>query len=198
MSDISNFVQRSTDTMLGQSNVSPVSHGPCAQLTTFCNDAALHGFRRHRFGTFVCRRVLSWPPFGGVCPFAPLPAGSRRLLWPPLFDRRLVTCLWTCKCNQLHGLCYKKGFFHGMQHSYRYSILTWMQPALEHCDPPDLHRDHGFATLWGGRWSLVIMKQSPFEAFLETLLERRPALPCFSFEKSGPLIVISFRFTCLT
>ena len=49
------------------------------------------------------------------------------------------------KTNQLHGLRYKKGLFHGMQQSYRHSILTWMQPALEHCDTPDLHRDHGFA-----------------------------------------------------
>ena len=94
---------------------------------------------------------------GGVT-FAPLPAGFRRLLWPPLFDHRLVTCFWTCKCNQLHGLCYKKGFFHGMQHSYRCSLLTWKQLALEHCDTPDLHRDHGSATLWCGRWSLVIKK----------------------------------------
>ena len=31
-----------------------------------------------------------------------------------------------------------------------------MQPALEHCDAPDLHRDHGFAALWCGRWSLVL------------------------------------------
>ena len=67
-----------------------------------------------------------------------------------------------------------------------------MQTALEHCDTPDLHRDHGFATLWCGRWSPGIMKQSPFEAFLETFLEHRPALPCFSYENSGPLIVISF------
>ena len=70
--------------------------------------------------------------------------------------------------------------------------------ALEHCDTPDLHRDHGSATLWCGRWSLVIKKQSPFEAFLKTLLEHRPALPCSSFENSGPLMVISFRFTCFT
>ena len=61
--------------------------------------------------------MLSLPPFGGVCPFAPLPAGFRRLLWPPLIDHRLVTCLWTCKCK-LYGLCHKKGLFHGMQHSY--------------------------------------------------------------------------------
>ena len=36
------------------------------------------------------------------------------------------------------------------------------------------------------------MKHSPFEAFVETLLGHRPALPCFSFENSGPLIVIGF------
>ena len=33
--------------MLGQSKVSPVSHGPCTQQITFCNDAALHGFWGH-------------------------------------------------------------------------------------------------------------------------------------------------------
>ena len=50
MSDISNFVQRGTDTMLGLSKVSPVSpvsHGPCVQPITFCNGAALHIPRRH-------------------------------------------------------------------------------------------------------------------------------------------------------
>ena len=49
MSDISNFVQRGTDTMLGPkiSPVSPVSHGPCMQPITFCNGAALHRPRRH-------------------------------------------------------------------------------------------------------------------------------------------------------
>ena len=109
------------------------------------------------------------PSLRGGVPFAPLPAGFRRSLSPPPLDHRLATCLWTCQCNQLHGLCYKKGLFHGTQHSYHCSILTWMQPALEHCDTPDLHRDHCFAALWCGRWSPGIMKQSP-----------------------GPLIVISF------
>ena len=47
-------------------------------------------------------------------PFAPLPAGFRRLLWPPLSEHYLLLCLLTCMCNQLHGLCYKKGIFHGM------------------------------------------------------------------------------------
>ena len=46
--------------------------------------------------------------------FAPLPAGFRRLLWPPLPERYQLLCLLTCMCNQLHGLRYKKGFFHGM------------------------------------------------------------------------------------
>ena len=54
---------------------------------------------------------------GGV-PFRTLTCRHRRWLWPPLIDHRLVTCHWTCKCNQLHGLCHKKGIFHGMLHSY--------------------------------------------------------------------------------
>ena len=37
------------------------------------------------------------------------------------YDRHLLhhqlICLWTCKCNQLNGLCHKKGFFHGMKQS---------------------------------------------------------------------------------
>ena len=82
------------------------------------------------------------PSLRGGVPFAPLPAGFRRSLSPPPLDHRLATCLWTCQCNQLHGLCYKKGLFHGMQHSFHCSILTWMQPALEHCDTPDLPCDH--------------------------------------------------------
>ena len=44
MSDISNFVQRGTDTKLGLSKVSPVSpvsHGPCVQPINFCYGAAL-------------------------------------------------------------------------------------------------------------------------------------------------------------
>ena len=47
-------------------------------------------------------------------PFAPLPAGFRCLLWPPLPEHHQLLCLVTCVCNQLHGLCHKKGFFHGM------------------------------------------------------------------------------------
>ena len=35
MSDISNFVQRGTDIMLGELNVSQVSHGPCTHLSPF-------------------------------------------------------------------------------------------------------------------------------------------------------------------
>ena len=46
--------------------------------------------------------------------FAPLPAGFRRLLWPPLPEHYQLLCLLTCMRNQLQGLCYKKGFFHGM------------------------------------------------------------------------------------
>ena len=103
------------------------------------------------FGIFECQRV-------GL--FAPLPAGFRRL-WPPLIDRRLVACHWTCKCNRLNGLCHKKGLFHGMPHSYvtplardavdvealRYSVLG-----------VELHRDQDFAALGCGRWSLIIVK----------------------------------------
>ena len=70
------------------------------------------------FGTFECQKGAELTSLRGGCPFAPLPAGFRRLLWPPLVDHRLVTCHWTCKCNQLHGLCHKKGLFHGMLHSY--------------------------------------------------------------------------------
>ena len=46
-------------------------------------------------------------------------------------------------------------------------------------------------------WPLVTSNH-PFEAFLETLLEHRPAPTCFSFVNSGPLLVISFCFTCFT
>ena len=35
MSDIANFVQRGTDIMLGELNVSQVSHGPCTHLSPF-------------------------------------------------------------------------------------------------------------------------------------------------------------------
>ena len=123
MSDISNFVQRGTDTMLGLSKVSPVSpvsHGPCVQPITFWNGAALHRLRRHPtlFATwYLCvpKGAELTSLRGGL--FAPLPAGFRRL-WPPLIDCRLVACHLTCKCNRLNGLCHKKGLFHGMLHSY--------------------------------------------------------------------------------
>ena len=42
--------------------------------------------------------------------FAPLPAGFRRLLWPPLPEHYQLLCLLTCMCNQLQGLRYKKDF----------------------------------------------------------------------------------------
>ena len=52
-------------------------------------------------------------------------------------------------CNQLQGLCYKKGFFHGM--------ICIATTALEHTNARDLHCDQVFATLCSGRWSLVIV-----------------------------------------
>ena len=116
MSDISNFVQRGSPKFhlfhTGLARSRSLFFAMTQQFTDL-EDAPFVVF-----GTFGRRRVLCCPPFGGVCPFAPLPAGFRRLLWPPLIDHRLVTCLWTCKCNQLYGLCHKKGLFHGMQHSY--------------------------------------------------------------------------------
>ena len=49
-----------------------------------------------------------------------------------------------------------------------------MQSTLKHCDTPywsvDLHSDHDFAALGCGRWSLIIVKRGPFEAFLRLCL----------------------------
>ena len=39
-----------------------------------------------------------------------VPAGFRRLLWPPLPEHYQLLCLLTCLCNQLQGLCYKQDF----------------------------------------------------------------------------------------
>ena len=79
MSDIANFVQRGTDIMLGELNVSQVSHGPCTHLSPFAikqrrtasSDIPL-------FGTVECRRVLGLPPRGEVVPDSPLAAGFSR------------------------------------------------------------------------------------------------------------------------
>ena len=67
MSDIANFVQRGTDIMLGELNVSQVSHGPCTHLSPI-----------PFFGTVVCRRVLGRPPHGEVVPDSPFAAGFSR------------------------------------------------------------------------------------------------------------------------
>ena len=61
----------------------------------------------------LCAEGAEMTSLRGGEPFA-LPAGFRRLLWPPLPEHYQLLCLLTCMCNQLQGLCYKKGFFHGM------------------------------------------------------------------------------------
>ena len=135
---------------------------------------------------------------GGL--FAPLPAGFRRL-WPPLIDRRLVACHWTCKCNRLNGLCHKKGLFHGMPHSYatplardavdvealRYSALgCWPASWPWFCR--------------AGVWPLVThsCEVRSLWSLFATLLEHRPAPICFSFVNSGPFLDTLFRLTCFT
>ena len=110
------------------------------------------------FGTFECQRVLLTFLRGGL--FAPLPTGFRRL-WPPLVDCRLVARHLTCKRNRLNGLCHKKRLFHGMLHSYA-TPLARDAIDVEALRTPywsvDLHRDHDFAALGCGRWSLIIVK----------------------------------------
>ena len=62
------------------SNVSPVSHGPCAQQTTF---AMLQHFTELADAPFWHLRVLKgaeMTSLRGEMPFAPLPAGFRRSL----------------------------------------------------------------------------------------------------------------------
>ena len=72
MSDISNFVQRGTDIMLGELNVSQVSHGPCTHLSPFAiKQRRADSSDIPLFGTVVCRRVLGLPPHGEVVPDSP-------------------------------------------------------------------------------------------------------------------------------
>ena len=79
MSDISNFVQRGTDIMLGELNVSQVSHGPCMHLSPFAiKQRRTDSSDIPLFGTEVCRRVLGLPPHGEVVPDSPLAAGFSR------------------------------------------------------------------------------------------------------------------------
>ena len=74
-----------------------------AQLCPWCKDITVISFLTDTNSTK-----------GAALRKPPLPAGFRRLLWPPLPEHYQLLCLLTCMCNQLHGLCYKKGFFHGM------------------------------------------------------------------------------------
>ena len=65
--------------MLGELNVSQVSHGPCTHLSPFAikqrrTDTCDIPF----FGTVVCRRVLGRPPHGEVVPDSPFAAGFSR------------------------------------------------------------------------------------------------------------------------
>ena len=85
MSDISNFVQRGTDTMLG---------GPMSHLfwNNFCNDAAFLKVRGHPFWHLCVLKGAEMTSLQEE-PFAPLPAGFRRLLWPPLSKHCQLRCL---------------------------------------------------------------------------------------------------------
>ena len=51
-----------------------------------------------------------------------------------------------------------------------------MQSTLKHCDTPywsvDLHRDHDFAALECGRWSLIIVNEAFLRLCLSTDLRR--------------------------
>ena len=75
MSDISNFVQRGTDIMLGELKVSRALHAADHFLQS--RSASLTQETSH-IGTGACRRVLSLPPLGEVVPGSPLAAGFSR------------------------------------------------------------------------------------------------------------------------
>ena len=55
--------------MLGELNVSQVSHGPCMHLSPFAiKQRRTDSSDIPLFGTVVCRRVLDLPPHGEVVP----------------------------------------------------------------------------------------------------------------------------------
>ena len=78
MSDISNFVQRGTDIMLGELTVSHVSHGPCTNLSLFAITQRLTDASDIPFWHRCVPKVLGLPPHGEVVPGSPFAAGFSR------------------------------------------------------------------------------------------------------------------------
>ena len=78
MSDISNFVQRGTDVMLGELKVSHVSRALHAADHFLQLRSASLTKETSFSGTGARRRVLGLPPLGEVVPCSPLAAGFSR------------------------------------------------------------------------------------------------------------------------
>ena len=138
MSDISNFVQRGTDIMLGELNVSQVSHGPCTHFSPFAIKQRRADSSDIPFLAPLCAEGC-WVclPTGRWCP-------SCRLLSlgiAAVIEFCLAACDWPCKRHRLNGLCYKYGLFHGLLLRSSHIRLAWLQPLLEHCETPDLQSD---------------------------------------------------------
>ena len=114
MSDIANFVQRGTDIMLGEFNVSQVSHGPCTHLSPFAiklrrTDTCDIPFW-HRG---VPKGVGSASPRGGGARFT-LSCRFLSLGIAAVVDSGLAARDWPCMRHRLNGLCYKYGLFQGL------------------------------------------------------------------------------------
>ena len=89
-----------------RSTVSPVSHGPCAQQdNAFATTQHFSRLGHTPFWHLCVPKGAEMTSLRGGEPFAPLPAGFRRLLWPPLPEHDQLLCLLTCVCDQLQGLC---------------------------------------------------------------------------------------------
>ena len=141
MSDISNFVQRGTDIMLGELNVSHVSHGPCTHLSLFAITQRLTDSSDipywHRC---VPKGVGSASPRGGCARFT-LSCRLLSLGIAAMFESCRAACDWSCMRHQLNGLCCKNGLFHGLLLRSSHTWSTWLQPLLEHRETPDLQSD---------------------------------------------------------
>ena len=83
MSDISNFVQRGTDIMLGELTVSHVSHGPCTNLSLFAITQRLTDASDISFLAPLCAEGCWVCLPGEVVPGSPLAAGFSRQELPP-------------------------------------------------------------------------------------------------------------------
>ena len=129
MSDISNFVQRGTDIMLGELNVSQVSHGPCMHLSPLpLNSAAQTHVTSPFWHRGVPKGVGSASLRGGGARFT-LSCRFLSLGIAAVIEFCLAACGWPCMRHRLNGLCYKFGLFQGLLLDLR----TFGWPDYNHC-----------------------------------------------------------------